>query len=160
MPTTDPQATQLEEAISRLEAQRALLGDAVVNLTLDALRAQLATLRAAQPATPDLRPDRRLALLHSYLPRELADKMRASRRIESERKQVTVVFAEIGGLETSDAGVAALANEALRDMAEAVYQYEGYIDKFVGEAVMVVFGAPVAHEDDADRALRTALAMR
>ncbi|HUS17032.1 MAG TPA: adenylate/guanylate cyclase domain-containing protein, partial [Chloroflexia bacterium] len=47
-----------------------------------------------------------------------------------------------------------------RDMAEAVYQYEGYIDKFVGEAVMVVFGAPVAHEDDADRALRTALAMR
>src|SRR5208337_3797151 len=40
------------------------------------------------------------------------------------------------------------------------YQYEGYVDKFLGDSVMAVFGAPIAHEDDAERALRTALKMR
>ena len=165
MPTLDQQTTQLEEAISRLEAQRAVLGDAVADLTLTTLRAQLATLRAARAITPDARPDRRLALLQSYLPRELADKMRATGRIEGERKQVTVLFADMSGFTAlserlDPEEVTDLTNEALQELAEAVYQYEGYIDKFLGDAVMAVFGAPVAHEDDPERALRAALAMR
>ena len=56
--------------------------------------------------------------------------------------------------------MAVLINEALKELAEAVYQYEGYIDKFIGDAVMAVFGAPIAHEDDPERALRAALTMR
>ena len=43
-----------------------------------------------------------------------------------------------------------MTNEVLKDMAEAVYQYEGYVDKFLGDAVMAVFGAPIAHEDAPD----------
>jgi class 3 adenylate cyclase len=46
------------------------------------------------------------------------------------------------------------------DLADAVYAYEGYIDKFIGDSVMAVFGALIAHEDDPERALRAALAMR
>src|SRR6185503_7203078 len=56
--------------------------------------------------------------------------------------------------------VTALMNEILKELAAAVYQYEGYIDKFIGGAVMAVFGAPVVHEDDPERALWATLAMR
>jgi class 3 adenylate cyclase len=106
-----------------------------------------------------------LAHLQSYLPKELADKMRATGRIEGERRQVTVLFADISGFTAlserlDPEEVAAVTNEMLKDMAEAVYQYEGYVDKFLGDAVMAVFGAPIAHEDDPERALRASLEMR
>ncbi|HMA33777.1 MAG TPA: adenylate/guanylate cyclase domain-containing protein, partial [Chloroflexia bacterium] len=169
MPPLAEQASRLEEAIARLEEQRGVLGDAVVDLTLTTLRSQLqavrSQLRAARAPGPRVSPEQLLARLQSYLPKELAAKMRSSDRIESERKQVTVLFADINGFtalsERLDPEVVAdLTSAALKELAEAVYQYEGYIDKFVGDAIMAVFGAPVAHEDDPDRALRTALAMR
>ncbi|MBI5291601.1 MAG: AAA family ATPase [Chloroflexi bacterium] len=159
---------QLEAAIAAQEALRPTLGDAVVDTTLAALRAQLERLRAARPTdspAAEASPDDLIHRLRSYLPRELAEKMRATGRLEGERKQVTVMFADLSGFtalsETLDPEeVTNLTNEALKELAEAVYQHEGYIDKFVGDAVMAVFGAPVAHEDDPDRALRTALSMR
>src|SRR6185437_9012457 len=105
------------------------------------------------------------ARIQRHLPPELAVKMGATGRSGGERKQVTVLFADISGftalgerLDPED--VVTLTNEVLKELAEAVYQYEGYIDKFVGDAIMAVFGAPVAHEDDPERALRTGLAMR
>ena len=151
--------SQLEAAVAAQEALRPTLGDAVVDTTLAVLRAQLERLRT------DASPDDLIHRLRSYLPRELAEKMRATGRLEGERKQVTVMFTDLSGFtalsETLDPEeVANLTNEALKELAEAVYQHEGYIDKFVGDAVMAVFGAPVAHEDDPDRALRITLSMR
>jgi class 3 adenylate cyclase/tetratricopeptide (TPR) repeat protein len=182
MPSVHEQIAQLEAALTAQEALRPTLGDAVVEVTLTALRAQLESLRRSSPAQvdeaapPGLRPsaaqrsaaatpEQLLERLQSYLPKELADKMRATGRIEGERKQVTVMFADIYGFTAlserlDPEEVTTLTNEALKEMAEAVYQYEGYIDKFLGDAVMAVFGAPVVHEDDPERALRAALAMR
>ncbi|MDQ5852904.1 MAG: AAA family ATPase [Chloroflexota bacterium] len=169
MPTPQDQITQLEAAIVAQEALRPTLGDAVVDVTVTALRAQLDEVRSEQeaPAQPqaELSPEQLLGRLQSYLPTELADKIRATGRIEDERRQVTVLFADLSGFTAlserlDPEEVMALANDMLKELAEAVYQYEGYIDKFVGDAIMAVFGAPVAHEDDPERALRAVLAMR
>ena len=169
MASRDERVAQLRAAIAAQEALRPTLGDAVVDVTLAALHAQLEAVEdppaPADRASAELSPELVLARLRSYLPHELADKMRATGRIEGERKLVTVVFADLTGftalgerLDPED--VALLANEVLEELAEAVYQHEGYIDTFAGDAIMAVFGAPVAHEDDPERALRAALAMR
>ncbi len=89
--------------------------------------------------------------------------------IEGERRQVTIVFADISGFTAlNDAAqtpaeveqVVRLINLCLQELSEAIYEYEGYIDKYIGDAIMAVFGAPKAHEDDPERALRAALAMQ
>ena len=143
----------------------------MVEVTLTALRAQRDALRAEQNNTADssahaqLSPDALLAQLQGYIPKQLADKMRSSGQISGERRQVTVLFADISGftsmserLDPED--VHALVNDCLKELVQAVYLYEGMVDKFVGDCVMAVFGAPIALEDDAERALRSALAMR
>ena len=95
MPDLTEQISRLETGIAALEASRPTLGDAVVDETLAPLRAQLSVLRGqqrtdAQPSTET--PGQLLARLQSYLPKELADKMLATGRIEGERRQVTVLF--------------------------------------------------------------------
>ncbi len=85
--------------------------------------------------------------------------------LQGERKQVTVMFADISGFtamsEQRDAEeVVLLVNACFAKLSECVYRYEGTIDKYIGDAIMAVFGAPRAHEDDPERAIRTALAMR
>ncbi len=89
----------------------------------------------------------------------------ASGALQGERKQVTVMFADISGFtamsEQRDAEeVVTLVNACLARLSDCVYRYEGTIDKYIGDAVMAVFGAPRVHEDDPERAIRTALAMR
>jgi class 3 adenylate cyclase len=146
MTTTREQIQQLEAAIAAQESLRPLLGDTVVAVSVQALQAQLAQLQG-------------------YLPPELAAKIRALGRIEGERRQVTILFADLSGFtalseQLDPEEMTAIMNDALQEMAQAVYAWEGYIDKFIGDAVMAVFGAPIAHEDDPERALRAALAMR
>src|SRR5574341_282739 len=85
--------------------------------------------------------------------------------LQGERKQVTVMFADISGFtamsEQRDAEeVVTLVNACFAKLSDCVYRYEGTIDKYIGDAIMAVFGAPRAHEDDPERAIRTALAMR
>jgi class 3 adenylate cyclase/tetratricopeptide (TPR) repeat protein len=169
MPSLEEKIDQLKSAIAAQEALRPTLGDAVVEVTLTALRARLESLiseqkSAGRPKT-ELSSEALLAQLQSYVPKQLADKMRATGQIEGERREVTVVFADISGftalserLDPED--VASLVNDCLKELVLAVYQYEGVVDKFVGDSIMAVFGAPVALEDDADRALRAALSMR
>jgi len=89
----------------------------------------------------------------------------AAGALQGERKQVTVMFADISGFtamsEQRDAEeVVTLVNACLAKLSECVYRYEGTIDKYIGDAIMAIFGAPRAHEDDPERAIRTALAMR
>ncbi len=84
---------------------------------------------------------------------------------EADRRPVSVVFADVSGftalserLDPED--VRAFQSDLFQEMTSVVGRYGGFVEKFVGDAVMAVFGAPVAHEDDPERALRAALAMR
>ncbi len=84
---------------------------------------------------------------------------------KDERRLVTVMFADITGFtsltEKHDAeSVKVSIDRLLRALAKVVEFYGGTVDKFIGDNIMAVFGAPVAHEDDTERALRAALAMR
>src|SRR5919201_5050290 len=84
---------------------------------------------------------------------------------EEERKLVTVLFADLTGStalgEQLDPGrLRTLLSEYFGAMASVIESQGGVVEKFIGDAVMAVFGIPAAHEDDAERALRAALAMQ
>jgi class 3 adenylate cyclase/tetratricopeptide (TPR) repeat protein len=102
----------------------------------------------------------------AYTPSYLTEKILASRAaLEGERKQVTVMFADIKG---STALIEGLDPEEARQrldpvlhlMMEAVHRYEGTVNQLLGDGIMALFGAPVAHEDHALRACYAALAMQ
>jgi class 3 adenylate cyclase len=101
------------------------------------------------------------ARLAAAAPSPLRDKMRAP-RLTGERKPVTALFADVVGstalAESMDAeDWSAIMNGAFGAMSGAIHRYEGTIAKLVGDAVLAFFGAPVAHEDDPERAVRAAL---
>src|SRR5215467_12657357 len=99
----------------------------------------------------------------SYVPRHLAEKILASRQsLEGERKQVTVLFADIRGSTRLLEGVdpedtQKLIDPVLRVMMDAVHRYEGTVNQVLGDGIMALFGAPLAHEDHALRACYAAL---
>ena len=160
------QIAELRTAIAAQEAMRPKFGDATVDLSLKPLHSLLDAL-LAKPAVANNAPshDELLAQLQSYIPKQLADKIRASGQVEGERRQVTVIFADISGFTAMSERldpeeVASFSNDCMKELIDAVYQYEGMVDKFIGDCIMAVFGAPIALEDDAERALRATLAMR
>lgn len=123
-------------AIRAIEAQQDLLGEVAVKATTDPLRARLAALGGAPAPAP-----------------------------EAERKQITVMFADLSGFttlsETADAeDVRNLVNACFEHLGAVATRFGGYIDKFIGDELMVLFGAPQAMEDHASRALLAALDMR
>lgn len=161
------QVSQLEQAIAVQESLRAQLGDAMVDSIVAALREKIQALMAPDRIEADA-PSGSPASAESltrFMPQSLADKARVARRAEGERKQVTILFADLSGFtalaeRTDPETIRAFQNDLFGEMAGVVYQHEGFVEKFVGDGIMSVFGAPVAHEDDPDRALRAALAMR
>ena len=102
----------------------------------------------------------------SYTPKHLAEKILTSRSaLEGERKQVTVLFADLKGsmelLADRDPEEArALLDPVLEHMMEAVHRYEGTVNQVMGDGIMALFGAPLAHEDHAVRACYAALRMQ
>ncbi|MFN8634873.1 MAG: adenylate/guanylate cyclase domain-containing protein [Chloroflexota bacterium] len=101
----------------------------------------------------------------TYTPRHLAEKILAGRdALQGERKQVTVLFADvvgstelIGDRDPEDAQ--RLLDGVVQCMMAAVHRYEGTVSRLMGDGLMAMFGAPVAHEDHAIRACYAALAM-
>jgi class 3 adenylate cyclase/tetratricopeptide (TPR) repeat protein len=82
-----------------------------------------------------------------------------------ERKLATVVFADVVGFtslaeRTDPEIVARMVDAAFHDLGEVVVEHGGTIDKYMGDSLMAVFGVPVAHDDDAERAVAAALSMR
>ena len=125
---------QLEQSLAALEAQRAMLGDAVVDPAIAAIKAQLATLAPASEP-------------------------------EKQRKQVTVLFADVSGFtamsETMDAeDVQETMNALWQKVDGAILEFNGRIDKHIGDAVMALWGVDEAREDDPEQAVRAALAMQ
>jgi class 3 adenylate cyclase/tetratricopeptide (TPR) repeat protein len=101
-----------------------------------------------------------------YTPRHLAEKILTSKAaLEGERKQVTVLFADLKGsmelLADRDPEEARkLLDPVLERMMEAVHRYEGTVNQVMGDGIMALFGAPLAHEDHAVRACYAALRMQ
>jgi len=102
----------------------------------------------------------------SYTPKALADKILATRStMEGERKQVTVLFADVSGFtsiseEMDPEAVHNLISDCLAFLREEIHRYEGTIAQFLGDGVLALFGAPIAHEDAPQRALHAALGIR
>jgi adenylate cyclase len=121
---------------------------------------------AATPEQPGEHREAEVAqALRSFVAGPVADRLvEAGGRLPEERRLVTALFADVSGftalaerldpeqlLEVIDPVVAALSS--------VVGRYEGYVEKFAGDALLALFGAPVSHEDDAERALLVALEM-
>lgn len=132
--TPETERDQIEQAMASLGEKRSLLGDEVVEAALSALQEKLARLDAqARPA---------------HEPQQ--------------RKLVTVLFADVSGFtamaETMDHEiVSSVINSLWSRVDRAILNHAGRIDKHMGDAVMALFGTPVAHEDDPERAIRAAL---
>ena len=136
MPAPESNLEQLRSAMAALEAQRPALGDAVVDAALGSMRLQLAALESATAAPS-----------------------------QQQRKQATVLFADVVGFTTlsemMDAEeVTELINDLWSRIDRIVTAHGGRIDKHIGDAVMAVWGADQAREDDPERATRAALAMQ
>ena len=116
-------------------------------------------LRSADTIAPSRSPD-------SYTPKHLAEKILTSKAaLEGERKQVTVLFADLKGsmelLADRDPEEARkILDPVLERMMEAVHHYEGTVNQVMGDGIMALFGAPLAHEDHAVRACYAALRMQ
>jgi class 3 adenylate cyclase len=126
---------QLEQTITALEAQRAILGNEVVDTALGPLREKLATLRLKQ--NPEAQ----------------------------QRKLITVLFADVSGFtsmseQLDHEEVSEIINALWSRLDKTILEHGGFIDKHIGDAVMALFGAPTAREDDTERAIRAALGMQ
>src|SRR5215213_5321411 len=121
---------------------------------------------AAAPAMAAPQPTNRLTAPQAYTPQHLAERILTSRgALEGERKQVTVLFADLKGsmelLADRDPEEArAILDPVLERMMEAVHRYEGTVNQVMGDGIMALFGAPLAHEDHAVRACYAALRMQ
>src|SRR5438309_4179245 len=102
----------------------------------------------------------------AFTPSYLTEKILTSRTVlEGERKQITVLFADIQGSTELIAGLdpeeaRQILDPVLHAMMEAVHRYEGTVNQVMGDGIMALFGAPLAHEDHAVRACYAALAMQ
>ncbi len=129
---------RLRQAISALQAQRAALGGEVVDAALGPMQRRLDELEDIEERTAS--------------------------PLAAERKLVTVMFADISGYtafaERQDPeAVRELMNACFSCLAAIVGKYQGTVDKFIGDEIMALFGAPVAHEKAPESSLRAALEM-
>jgi class 3 adenylate cyclase/tetratricopeptide (TPR) repeat protein len=115
---------------------------------------------APPPAAPSARP------IASYTPKHLADKvLKARSAIEGERRQVTVLFADIAGFTSLAEGrdpeeVHQIVDRCFEAITAEVHRFEGTINQYTGDGVMALFGAPIGHEDSARRAAHAALGIQ
>ena len=106
------------------------------------------------------------AKVRAYTPSHLAEKiLRSAAALEGERKAVTVLFADVAGFTAlasriSPEDLHAIMDGCFERLSGTVHRYEGTINQFTGDGVMALFGAPIAHEDHAERAVHAALAIQ
>ncbi len=107
-------------------------------------------------------------MFSSYVSKRIVDELirdPAKAKLGGERKEITVLFSDIRGFTSfsekhEPEEVVSMLNEYLGAMTDIIFQYDGTLDKFVGDAIMALWGAPVGQPDHARRAVRSALAMR
>jgi len=102
----------------------------------------------------------------AYTPKHLADKiLQARSALEGERKQVTVLFADVKGSmelaeQTGPEAWHAILDRFFQILSDGVHRFEGTVNQYTGDGIMALFGAPIAHEDHAQRACYAALHLR
>lgn len=129
------QIAQLKAAIEAIEVQRSILGDTAVDLSLNALREQIAELERAPSDVP---------------------------QSEGERRQATILFSDLSGYTAMNEKldpeeVQELMSRIKTEAIRIVEHHEGIVNQFVGDEILALFGIPNAHEDDPIRAVSAAL---
>ena len=105
-------------------------------------------------------------MLQPYTPRHLAEKILTARSaLEGERRQVTVLFADVAGFTTiaeklDPEEVPQIMDHCFERITAEVHRFEGTINQYTGDGVMALFGAPIAHEDSPRRAVHAALGIQ
>ncbi len=101
--------------------------------------------------------------LQRLVPKEYAERLLATRgQVQAERRMVTILFSDVKGSTAMAEGldpeeVMEIMDGAFDVLIEPIYRYEGTLARLMGDAVLAFFGAPIAHEDDPERACRAAL---
>ncbi len=106
-------------------------------------------------------------MFSSYVSKRIVDELirdPSKARLGGERKEITVLFSDIRGFTAfsekhQPEEVVSMLNEYFGAMAAIVFDYDGTLDKFIGDAIMVFWGAPIGQSDHAEKAVRCALAM-
>lgn len=140
-----------------------------LNLTVNPLTNPEGGVRGGLVVLEDISREKRMKnAMYRYMTPGVAEQVMAlgeDALLEGERKEVTILFSDIRGyttltenLEASE--VVKLLNQYFETMVEAVFNHEGTLDKFIGDALMAVFGAPLPLENHALMAVETALDMR
>jgi len=106
--------------------------------------------------------DEKIAEIQKHLPKDLTGNIPVQRDpIEGERKHVTVLFSDLSGYtamseKLDPEEVKEITTRIFGEISQVISEYGGFVEKFVGDAVMALFGVPQAHEDDPIRAIRVA----
>ncbi len=116
----------------------------------------------------DISDEKRLkSTMYRYMTQEVAEQLLASgdTGLGGKRKEVSVLFSDIRSYTTLTEGMEAedvvvMLNEYFESMVDAVFQYKGTLDKYIGDAIMAVFGSPLPLKDHAWCAVQTAIEMR
>ena len=117
------------------------------------------------PSQKELSLDTKIAKIQKYLPEGLTEKILAQKdRIEGERKQVTVMFCDMAGFtplveQLGSEEAYSVIDEVYEFLIHKVHDYEGTVNELTGDGIMALFGAPIALEDAAQRAIRSAYAI-
>jgi class 3 adenylate cyclase len=119
--------------------------------------------QCGEPVASRASTESRFAKPETYTPKYLAERILTSKSaLEGERKQVTVLFADLKGFmellaDRDPEDARKILDSVLERMMEAVHRYEGTVNQVMGDGIMALFGAPLAHEDHAVRACYAAL---
>jgi len=106
------------------------------------------------------------AQIQHFIPKSIIEKMRlAEQEIIGENRQVTALFADISGFTDMSQRLGSEAtvekvNQCCQEIVDAVFRHGGNVNRYIGDCVLALFGAPIAHENDPERAILSALDMR
>lgn len=184
-PTPDPNSEQADESATRngrevpqpeampwprfIPVSQIQQVERSINLTVNPLTNPEGGVRGGLVVLEDISQEKRMkTTLYRYMTPGVAERVMAlgeDALMEGERKEVTILFSDIRGYTTltenlEAAEVVRLLNDYFETMVEAVFDCEGTLDKFIGDALMAVFGAPLPLDNHALAAVKSALDMR